>query len=92
MNLLLRNFILHKDQFRAKLLALPQTKRTYYLLKLLDVPANKLIDAMVNTYMDKHCGFAPFKTTIRLPKSFVKFENHDEFWHAMSDLCKLTTN
>ena len=86
----LKYFITHRDELRGKLKALPQTRYTYYLLKLLDVPARKLIDAMVNTYLEKHCGFAPFKTRIRLPEPFIKFKNHHEFWHAMSDLSKIT--
>ena len=86
----LKYFITHRHELRSKLQALPQTEYTHYLLKLLDVPVSKLIDAMTNTYMEKHCGFAPYKTKIRLPKSFIRFKTHDDFWHAMSDLSKTT--
>ena len=85
----LKYFITHRDKLRSKLQAIPQTKYTHYFLRLLDIPASKLIDAMVNTYLEKHVRFAPFKTKIRLPATFVRFQSHDEFWHAMSDLSKI---
>ncbi len=55
------------------------------------MPNHKLIDAMVDTYFEEHFKFSPCETSIRLPRQFIQqFENHQDFWHYMTDLYKLT--
>jgi len=84
----IKYFIYNRDQLRSKLQTMSKTKHVSYLLALLDISTVELIDAMVNTYLEKHVGFAPFETIIRVPEAFIKFDTHDEFWQTMTDISK----